>query len=76
MPCISIGLEYLVQKIGLVSMGYIVDPIIYAIFAQGFCQHWIFRNVIFMIVLIIISVGVYYPFFKVYEKNTLANEAE
>ena len=26
MPCISIGLGYLVQKIGLVSMGYIVDP--------------------------------------------------
>ena len=26
MPCISIGLGYLAQSIGLVSMGYIVDP--------------------------------------------------
>ena len=76
MPCISIGLGYLVQKIGLVSMGYIVDPSFTPFFAQGFLSALDIRNVIFMIVLIIISVGVYYPFFKVYEKNTLANEAE
>ena len=67
MPCISIGLGYLVQKIGLVSMGYIVDPSFTPFFAQGFLSALDIRNVIFMIVLIIISVGVYYPFFKFYE---------
>lgn len=74
MPCISIGLGYLVQSIGLVSMGYIVDPSFTPFFAQGFLSALDIRNVIFMIVLIVISVAVYYPFFKVYEKNTLANE--
>ena len=58
MPCISIGLGYLVQKIGLVSMGYIVDPSFTPFFAQGFLSALDIRNVIFMIVLIIISVGV------------------
>ena len=42
MPCISIGLGYLVQKIGLVSMGYIVDPSFTPFFAQGFLSDWIF----------------------------------
>ena len=36
MPCISIGLGYLVQSIGFVSMGYIVDPSFTPFFAQGF----------------------------------------
>lgn len=74
MPCISIGLGYLVQKIGLVSLGYIVDPSFTPFFAQGFLSALDIRNVIFMFVLIAISVVVYYPFFKIYEKNTLANE--
>ena len=51
MPCISIGLGYLVQKIGLVSMGYIVDPSFTPFFAQGFLSALDIRNVIFMIVL-------------------------
>ena len=36
MPCISIGLGYLAQSIGLVSMGYIIDPSFTPFFAQGF----------------------------------------
>ena len=54
-------------------MGYIVDPSFTPFFAQGFLSALDIRNVIFMIVLIIISVGVYYPFLK-FMKNTLANE--
>lgn len=69
MPCISIGLGYFVQSIGLVSCGYIVDPSFTPFFAQGFLSALDFRNVIFMCVLIAISVAVYYPFFKVYEKS-------
>ena len=45
-------------------------------FAQGFLSALDIRNVIFMFVLIAISVVVYYPFFKVYEKNTLEHEGE
>ena len=74
MPCISIGLGYLVQSIGFVSMGYIVDPSFTPFFAQGFLSALDIRNVIFMCVLIMISMLVYYPFFKVYEKSIAQKE--
>ncbi len=74
MPCISIGLGYLVQSIGLVNMGYIVDPSFTPFFAQGFLSALDIRNVIFMCVLIVISMVVYYPFFKVYEKSIAQKE--
>lgn len=74
MPCISIYLGYLVQSLGWVSMGYIVDPSFTPFFAQGFLSALDFRNVIFMCVLIAISIVVYYPFFKVYEKSLAEKE--
>ncbi|MGN1183549.1 MAG: PTS sugar transporter subunit IIC [Faecalibacillus sp.] len=74
MPCISIGLGYLVQTMGWVSMGYIIDPSFTPFFAQGFLSALDIRNVIFMFVLIAISVAVYYPFFKIYEKSLIEKE--
>ena len=74
MPCISIGLGYLVQTMGLVSMGYIIDPSFTPFFAQGFLSALDIRNVIFMFVLVAISVAVYYPFFKIYEKSLIEKE--
>ncbi len=74
MPCISIYLGYLAQSLGWVSMGYIVDPSFTPFFAQGFLSALDFRNVIFMCVLIAISIVVYYPFFKVYEKSLAEKE--
>ena len=55
-------------------MGYIVDPSFTPFFAQGFLSALDIRNVIFMIVLIAISMIVYYPFFKVYEKSLAEKE--
>lgn len=74
MPCISIYLGYLVQTLGWVSCGYIVDPSFTPFFAQGFLSALDIRNVIFMFVLLAISVAVYYPFFKVYEKSLAEKE--
>lgn len=74
MPCISIGLGYWVQSIGLVNLGYIVDPSFTPFLAQGFLSALDIRNVIFMCVLIAISMTVYYPFFKVYEKSLMEKE--
>lgn len=74
MPCISIGLGALVQTLRWVSCGYIVDPSFTPFFAQGFLSALDFRNVIFMCVLLLISMAVYYPFFKVYEKNLARQE--
>ena len=76
MPCISIGLGYLVQSIGFVSMGYIVDPSFTPFFAQGFLSALDIRNVIFMCVLIMISMLVYYPFFKMADKRQYLSEME
>ena len=45
MPCISSGLGYLVQKMGIVSLGYIVDPSFTPFFAQGFLSALDIRNV-------------------------------
>lgn len=74
MPCISIGLGFIVQKVGLVSMGYIIDPSFTPFFAQGFLSALDFRNIIFMFILLAISVAVYYPFFKVYERSLIEKE--
>lgn len=74
MPCISIGLGYFVQWAGIVSMGYIIDPSFTPFFAQGFLSALDWRNIIFMFVLVGISVLVYYPFFKVYEKSLMEKE--
>lgn len=56
-------------------MGYIVDPSFTPFFAQGFLSALDIRNVIFMFVILAISVAVYYPFFKIYEKKYLNEEA-
>lgn len=74
MPCISIGLGALVQSLGWVTCGYIVDPSFTPFFAQGFLSALDFRNIIFMFVLLAMSMAVYYPFFKVYERNLTRNE--
>lgn len=74
MPCISIGLGYFVQWTGIVNMGYIIDPSFTPFFAQGFLSALDWRNIIFMFVLVGISVLVYYPFFKVYEKSLMEKE--
>ena len=58
MPCISIGLGFIVQKVGLVSMGYIIDPSFTPFFAQGFLSALDFRNIIFMFILLGASSGI------------------
>ena len=61
MPCISSGLGYLVQKMGIVSLGYIVDPSFTPFFAQGFLSALDIRNVIFQFFLIFYT-NIFYHF--------------
>lgn len=70
-PIVSILLTYFAQKIGLIGLGFIVDPSFTPFFAQAYLSSMDWRNVIFTIVLILINVVIYYPFFKVMEKNRL-----
>ena len=73
-PIVSISLTYLVQSIGLITPGYIVDPSFTPFFAQAYLSSLDWRNVVFVFLLIPISMAIYYPFFKIFEKNQLKQE--
>ena len=68
-PIVSLLLTYFAQKIGLIGLGFIVDPSFTPLFAQAYLSSMDWRNVLFCIFLIGLSVVIYYPFFKVMEKN-------
>ncbi|MGL5616252.1 MAG: PTS sugar transporter subunit IIC [Sarcina sp.] len=75
-PIVTCSLAYMAQKIGVITAGYIVDPSFTPFFAQAYLSSLDIRNVIFVFLLIPISMVIYYPFFKIFEKNTLKNEIE
>ena len=73
-PIITVGLGYLAQVMGLITPGYLVDPSFTPFFAQAYFSSMDWRNVLFVFGLVILSIVIYYPFFKIYEKNMLAQE--
>lgn len=75
-PVVSLLLTYLAQAAGIISLGYIVDPSFTPFFAQAFLCGMDWRNVVFWLALIPVSMAIYYPFFKVYERSVLAAEGE
>lgn len=75
-PIVTCSLTYLAQKIGFITAGYIVDPSFTPFFAQAYLSSLDIKNVLFVFLLIPISMVIYYPFFKVFEKNILKNEIE
>ncbi|GBU10596.1 PTS system cellobiose-specific IIC component [Erysipelotrichaceae bacterium] len=74
MPVISVGLGYFVQVVGLVRPGYIVDPSFTPFFAQAYLSALDWRNIVFVCILVGLSVIVYFPFFKILEKQLVAKE--
>lgn len=75
-PIITLTLTYVAQSVGLIGLGYIVDPSFTPFFAQAFLSSMDWRNVVFTLVLIPLSLAIYYPFFKVYEKSQLKRDEE
>lgn len=73
-PIVTCSLTYFVQSIGLITPGYIVDPSFTPFFAQAYLSSLDIRNVLFVLLLVPISMVIYYPFFKIFEKNTLKQE--
>lgn len=73
-PIVTVSLGYLVQVMGFVTPGYMVDPSFTPFFAQAYLSAMDFRNVLFVFALVLVSAVIYYPFFKVYEKNMLVQE--
>lgn len=68
-PIVSLLLTYFAQSIGLIGVGLIVDPSFTPFFAQAYLSSMDWRNVVFCLVLILVSAVIYYPFFKVMENN-------
>lgn len=68
-PIVSLLLTYFAQKIGIIGLGVIVDPSFTPFFAQAYLSSMDWRNVIFTLFLVFVSVVIYYPFFKVMEKS-------
>ena len=73
-PIVTVSLTYIAQKINLISMGYITDPSFIPFFMQAYLSSLDFRNFIFSFILVGISLLIYYPFFKVYEKTLINME--
>lgn len=75
-PIVTVSLTYFAQKIGIIGYGYIVDPSFTPFFAQAYLSSMDIRNVMFVFVLVIISIVIYYPFYKVYEGNMVRKELD
>ncbi|MGL4913180.1 MAG: PTS sugar transporter subunit IIC [Romboutsia sp.] len=73
-PIVNVSLTYFAQVMGVITPGYMIDPSFTPFFVQAYLSSMDFRNVIFVFALVAISVAIYYPFFKVYEKNMLNQE--
>ena len=71
-PVVNLLLTYFAQKIGLIGLGFIIDPSFTPFFAQAYLSSMDWRNVVFTFVLVLVSAVIYFPFFKVMEKNRLA----
>lgn len=70
-PIVSLCLTYFAQKLGIISLGYIIDPSFAPFFIQGYLSSLDIRNLVFVLFLVFVSYIMYYPFFKVYEKNRI-----
>lgn len=75
-PSICVVLGYYAQVFGFITPGYIADPSFIPFFVQGWMSGMDMRNVIFMFLCIVLSVIIYYPFFKTYEKVAVQKEIE
>ncbi|MDZ5254108.1 PTS sugar transporter subunit IIC [Clostridium sp. LIBA-8841] len=73
-PIVTCGLTYFAQLTGFITPGYIVDPSFTPFFAQAYLSSLDAMNVLFVFLLIPVSMVLYYPFFKIFEKNTMKNE--
>lgn len=73
-PIVNVLLTYFAQVFGFITPGYMIDPSFTPFFVQAYLSSMDFKNVVFVFALVGISMLIYYPFFKVYEKNMLKQE--
>ncbi|MGL4522625.1 MAG: PTS sugar transporter subunit IIC [Bacilli bacterium] len=73
-PIVTVTLGYWVQKLGFVTPGHIIDPSFTPFFAGAYLSALDVMNVVFVLATVPISMCIYYPFFKIFEKNILEQE--
>lgn len=73
-PIVTVCLGYLVQVMELITPGYLVDTSFTLFFDQACFSSMDWRIILFTFWLVLLSLVIYYPFFKVYEKNILDQE--
>lgn len=73
-PIVTVSLAYFAQMFNIITPGYIIDPSFTPFFAQAYLSSLDIRNVIFVLCLVPVSMLIYYPFYKVFEKNQLRQE--
>ncbi|WP_207942337.1 PTS system IIC component [Enterococcus sp. DIV2402] len=73
-PIVNLLLTYFAQKFHVIGYGFIIDPSFTPFFAQAYLSSMDWRNVVFTFGLVFVSAAIYYPFFKVMEKNRLAEK--
>lgn len=67
-------LTYIAESLHWIGMGYIVDPSFTPFFFQAYMSSMDWRNIIFEVILIIIGIFIYLPFFRVAEQNELRKQ--
>lgn len=73
-PIVTVIMTYFAQVLGIIGVGHIVDPSFAPFFIQSYLSSLDFRNVVFSFIIIAVNVFIYYPFFKIYEKNVIKKE--
>ena len=73
-PIVTVCLGYLAQVMGLITPGYFINTSFTLLFDQVCFSSMYWRIVLFTFGLVLLSLVIYYPFFKVYEKNMLDQE--
>ncbi|MDY3005741.1 PTS sugar transporter subunit IIC [Anaerococcus sp. AGMB00486] len=67
---------YKIFESGIVERAFIQSPGYTPFFLQGYLMNLSFKSTILQILILILSVLIYYPFFKVMEKDELKNEVD
>ena len=62
-PIVSLLLTYIAQSVGLISVGFIIDPSFTPFLHKHISQVWT-GEILFCFVLILISAAIYYPFLR------------
>ncbi|MDD7304953.1 MAG: PTS transporter subunit EIIC [Peptoniphilaceae bacterium] len=65
---------YKVFEFGLIERAFIQSPGYTPFFLQGYLMNLSFKSIILQIFILLLSIVMYYPFFKILEKEELKNE--